>query len=79
MLGSCCGGMYVITLGSTASGKARRLKRARAGQTTSVVNGSSRVRTKMANVEHDTKKGAVDHVILFNAFMAPILRKVFSS
>jgi hypothetical protein len=74
-----CGGRYVMTLGRIARGKARRLKSARAGQTISVVNGSSRVRMKMANVEQETRKGAVVQVKLFNAFIAPIFRKVLSS
>ena len=65
-----------MTFGNTARGKARRLNSANAGQTTSVVNGSGRVSTNMANVEHDTRNGAVDQVILLNAFIAPICRRV---
>ena len=68
-----------MTLGNTARGKASRLNKANAGHTTSVVRGSSLVKTKMANVEQDTRNGAVDHVILLNAFMAPIFFSVFSS
>jgi hypothetical protein len=66
----------VTTLGRTASGKARRLKSARAGQTTSVVSGSDLVSTKIANVEHDTRKGAVAQVMLLNAWTAPIFFNV---
>jgi hypothetical protein len=67
---------YVMTLGNTARGKARRLNSARAGQTTSVVRGSDCVRTKIPKVEQDTRKGAVDQVMLLNAFIAPIFRRV---
>ena len=68
--------MYVTTLGRTASGNARRLKRARAGQTTSVVSGSGRVSTKMANVEQETRNGAVAQVMLLSAWTAPIFLRV---
>ena len=66
----------MTTLGRTARGNARRLKRARAGQTTSVVSGSDRVSTKIANVEHDTRNGAVAQVMLLNAWTAPIFLSV---
>ena len=65
-----------MTFGNTARGNARRLNNAKAGQTTSVVRGSGRVRTKMPKVEQDTRKGAVDQVMLLNAFIAPIFRRV---
>ena len=68
-----------MTLGNTARGKASKLNNARAGQTTSVVRGSSLVKTKMAKVEQDTKNGAVDQVMLLNAFMAPIFLRVINS
>ena len=70
---------YVMTLGNTARGKARRLNNANAGQTTSVVSGSSLVKTNIAKVEQETKKGAVDQVILLKAFIAPIFLSVFNS
>jgi hypothetical protein len=69
-------GVYVMTLGRTASGNVSRLKRANAGQTTSVVRGSGLVRTKIANVEQETRKGAIDQVILLIAFIAPIFLRV---
>src|SRR5271169_313094 len=68
-----------MTIGNTASGKARRLKSASEGQTTSVVRGSSLVSTKIAKVEQETRNGAVDQVILLNAFIAPIFRSVCNS
>lgn len=37
------------------------------------------MRTNIANVEHETRKGAIDHVMLLSAFIAPIFRKVWSS
>jgi hypothetical protein len=68
-----------MTFGKTARGNARRLKRARAGQTTSVVRGSSLVNTKIPNVEQETRNGAVDQVKLLKAFIAPICRRVCNS
>jgi hypothetical protein len=68
-----------MTLGNTASGKANKLNRAKAGQTISVVSGWSAVITKIANVEQLTKKGAVAHVIFDKADMAPIFLSVKSS
>lgn len=68
-----------MTLGNTARGKASKLNKASAGQTTSVVRGSSLVRTKIANVEQDTKNGAVDQVMLLKAFIAPIFLRVCNS
>ena len=62
-----------------ARGKVRRLKSARAGNTISVVKGTSCVQTKTAKVEHDTRKGVVDQVKLANAWPAPILRRFLSS
>lgn len=54
--------MAVITIGSTAKGNVRRLKRVKAGKTISVVSGSSFVRTNTVKVEQDTKNGVVDQV-----------------
>jgi len=68
-----------MTFGKTANGKASRLNNANAGQTTSVVKGSSLVNTNTANVEQETRNGAVDQVILLNAFIAPIFFRVCNS
>jgi len=56
--------MEVITIGSIASGNVSRLKRVNAGNTISVVNGVSLVRTNTVNVEHETRNGVVDQVKL---------------
>ena len=68
-----------MTLGNTARGNASKLNNASAGQTTSVVRGSSLVKTNIAKVEHETRNGAVDQVMLLKAFIAPIFLSVFNS
>lgn len=54
--------MAVMTIGRTAKGKVKRLKRVSAGKTISVVNGSFFVKTNTVKVEQETKNGVVDQV-----------------
>jgi hypothetical protein len=54
----------VITIGKIANGNVSRLKRVKHGNTISIVNGASWVKTKTVKVEQETKKGVVDQVKL---------------
>src|SRR5450756_719375 len=49
--------MDVITIGKIAKGKVRRLNSVKAGNTMSVVNGVSVVKTKTVKVEQETRNG----------------------
>ena len=63
--------MLVITIGTTANGKDKRLNKDNAGNTKSVDKLFFEVKTKTAKVEQLTKNGAKFQVKLVNATKHP--------